>query len=88
MVKSKVDLLYLTLDGIISIREQETPIGSNTAIRIGKEILLKHKKSSLHEFSRLIALEKDWAIRTYVRMCFMANAMYKEKRQFKSKVLH
>ena len=37
-------------------------IGSHIVIGIGRGILLKYEKSSLHEFGGPITLNKDWAI--------------------------
>ena len=55
--------LDLTLrERIVAMRERGTPIGSSTVIGIGRGILLKHEKSSLHEFGGPITLNKDWAI--------------------------
>ena len=62
------------------MREQGTAIGSSTVIGIG--ILLKHEKSSLHEFGGPITLNKDWAIGVLRRMQFT-----KRRANSKSKVL-
>ena len=66
MGKSEADppLLGIKLDlmlqeRIIDMREQGISIGSNTVIGIGRGILLKYEKSSLHEFGGSITLNKD-----------------------------
>ena len=75
--------LDLTLrERIVAMRERGTPIGSSTVIGIGRGILLKHDKSSLHEFGGPITLNKDWAVGVLRRMQFM-----KRRANSKSKVL-
>ena len=75
--------LDLTLrERIVAMRERGTPIGSSTVIGIGRGILLKHEKSSLHEFGGPITLNKDWAIGVLRRMQFT-----KRRANSKAKVL-
>ena len=79
LLGTKLDLMLQ--ERIIAMRERGTSIGLNTVIGIGRGILLKYKKSSLHKFGGPITLNKDWA----GHRCFTLNAVHKEKSQLKIK---
>ena len=80
LLGTKLDLLLQ--ERIKAMRERGTSIGSGTVIGIGRGILLKHEKSSLHEFGGPITLSKDWAVGVLRRMQFT-----KRRANSKSKVL-
>ena len=80
LLGTKLDLLLQ--ERIIAMRERGTSIGSGTVIGMGRGILLKHEKSSLHKFGGPITLNKDWAGGVLCRMQFT-----KRRANYKSKVL-